>query len=265
MSDLTPNDGIGLVGINVNTPLSNLDVDGSFGTRLITISSNYAATNVDHTMVATTGGITVTLPTSVNRREYTIRNASSSAITLTGSIDGLASSIPIPAGQALTVQGDGSTWYKTSDLAQSTIVYTLANRTTAMALTAAPAVLAFPNAPTNVSTAYNTSTGVFTAPQSGFYEVTASAKFAFAATGGAPNVACMQIRGPIPAVIAESCNASENDCCVAGTDFKTVSPSTTVFLTAGQTLDIAVYAPTGVAPVLQTTAGANILNITRVQ
>ncbi len=141
----------------------------------------------------------------------------------------------------------------------------IATKTTTQTLTATPTAMPYNSASINVGTAYNTATGVFTAPSTGIYEVTASAKFRFGTNGAAPNVACLQINAPGATKINESCNASENDVSVSGTDFKTAEPAAKVNLTSGQTITILVYAPSGTVPTLQTTVGTNQLSIVRLE
>lgn len=79
-----PLTGIGIGIKTVVAPTSTLQVAGSFSTAYVEKSANYTATINDNTIVCTTAGITITLPTAVGitGREYTIVNASSGNITV---------------------------------------------------------------------------------------------------------------------------------------------------------------------------------------
>jgi len=264
LSDGTPNDGLGLVGVNTATPLSNLDVDGSFGNRIVNIAANYTALATDHTIIANTGVGIVTLPAPVARREYVIKNSGTAAITISGNIDSVAGSVTLLPGSSFTFQSDGVTWKTVEDDSRSRVMI-IASKTTAQTLTATSTVMRYNIASYNLSGSYNAATGIFTAPTTGFYQITSSARYTFAVNGGAPNVACMDILGPGTTVLNSSCNSSENDCCTAGTDIKSTAVTATVFLTVGQTAQVNIYTPSGAAPVLQTIAGTNMLQIVRIE
>ena len=110
---LNINHSTGFVGVRTTTPLSNLEVNGSFGTNIIsTGAATYTLISTDSTVVMTTAGAVVTLGASVNKRVVTIKNGSTGNITFTGHIDNVASAtLTIPAGQSRTLHGNGTTWW----------------------------------------------------------------------------------------------------------------------------------------------------------
>lgn len=110
---LNINHSTGFVGVRTTTPLSNFEVNGSFGANNITSSAlTYTLMSNDYTVVMTTAGAVVTLGASVNRRIVNIKNGSTSNITFTGHIDNVASAtLTIPSGQSRKLHGNGTTWW----------------------------------------------------------------------------------------------------------------------------------------------------------
>lgn len=111
----------GLVGIGSGTPLSTLDVQGSFGHEVTAIS---ASTTADATATvwlvdASGGAVTLTLPTaaSADRRVYHVKKTDSSlnAVTIDGSgaetIDGAATQTLIAQYESIQIVSDGTSWY----------------------------------------------------------------------------------------------------------------------------------------------------------
>ena len=114
-------DDQGFIGLNTATPLSRLDITGSLGGDIVGKTANYTATSDDYTIIcnATSGDITITLPTASTstRRTYHIKKIDSSVNTVT--IDGdSAETIDDAATQTLnnqydsiTIQSDGTEWW----------------------------------------------------------------------------------------------------------------------------------------------------------
>ena len=107
------------IGIGTTTPLSSLDVAGSFGTKVRTFTSAYTADITDCNLIFTgTSVTTLTLPdaTTITGRWYVIKNASSNASTLniatTSSqfIDAVTSQSLTSAYQTMTVVSNGTGW-----------------------------------------------------------------------------------------------------------------------------------------------------------
>lgn len=95
-----------------------VDSNGDFGVltenqyniRSVTTATTLVQT--DYTIVYTVAGLTQTLPASVNKQIYNLKNGSTGNLTITGNIDGvLASTITIAAKNSLTLHGDGITWW----------------------------------------------------------------------------------------------------------------------------------------------------------
>lgn len=79
--------------------------------------------NTDHSIVATSPG-TVVLPAPVLRRRFSVRNASTGNVTVTGNIDGVAgASILLGVGQGISFHAVAATWYRSEDLQASPYVF----------------------------------------------------------------------------------------------------------------------------------------------
>lgn len=111
----------GDVGIGAAAPLSTLDVQGSLGHAVATISSNATAddTAVVYLVDASGGPVTLSLPpaASAERRIYHVKKIDSSlnAVTIDGdgaeTIDGQATQALISQYDALQLVSDGTEWF----------------------------------------------------------------------------------------------------------------------------------------------------------
>jgi hypothetical protein len=111
-----------LMGVNIATPLSTLDISGSVGDGNITaVSTNTTLGVTHHTVIvdATSGAVTITLPlaSGCTRRKYVIRkkDVSSNAVTVLASgadqIDA-QTSVPLWAVyQTIEIESDGTNWH----------------------------------------------------------------------------------------------------------------------------------------------------------
>lgn len=110
-------------GINTGFPLSSFDVNGSFGANIRTSAGGTTGAYTDHSIVATSPG-TVVLPAPVLRRRFSVRNASTGNVTVTGNIDGVAgASILLGVGQGISFHAVAATWYRSEDLQASPYVF----------------------------------------------------------------------------------------------------------------------------------------------
>lgn len=105
----------GLVGINIAAPVSTLDILGSLGTKIRTITTSATAAVTDYTLLcdATGGVVVVTLPTAsgATGRIYTVKKIDASANNVTlATVDGGTKTISVRY-SGYTVQSDGSLWY----------------------------------------------------------------------------------------------------------------------------------------------------------
>ncbi len=97
---------------------SKLDVNGSFGNAIRSITADYTTDGDDHTIIiATSVGatpLTVTLPaaTTCDRREYTIVNRNGSIKTITSYSDFSGTSTALPANASITLQSNGTNWFR---------------------------------------------------------------------------------------------------------------------------------------------------------
>ncbi len=97
---------------------SKLDVSGSFGNAIRSITADYTTDGDDHTIIiATTVGatpLTITLPAAntCDRREYTIVNRNASIKTVTSYNDFSGSSTAIPANASISLQSNGTNWFR---------------------------------------------------------------------------------------------------------------------------------------------------------
>lgn len=111
----------GLVGIGSGIPLSTLDVQGSFGQQVTSISSSTTAdaTAVVWLVNATGGSVTLTLPTaaSAQRRVYHVKKTDSSLNTVivagngAETIDGSNTQSLIAQYESIQIVSDGTAWY----------------------------------------------------------------------------------------------------------------------------------------------------------
>ena len=134
-------DGSGNIGMGTATPGSKLDLKGTM--RFSGSTSGY----VGFVAAAAAGGTTYTLP----------------------SADGAS-------GQALTTNGSGTLAW--GSVASPTLLVA-ATRTSTYTLGTSYSTLAYNSATTNVGSAYNTSTGVFTAPATGLYQIIINNNYTF--------------------------------------------------------------------------------------
>ncbi|HEY1201696.1 MAG TPA: hypothetical protein VGE79_11970, partial [Niastella sp.] len=108
--------GGGNIGINNNTPTSQLHVSGAVSFPSATISTNTTLDNTHYTVRCTVGGITVTLPTasSCPGRIYIIINYNTGgSVTTSAFLTATASSTTsISSGSTVQIQSDGTNWYK---------------------------------------------------------------------------------------------------------------------------------------------------------
>ncbi|WP_321944626.1 hypothetical protein [Burkholderia cenocepacia] len=109
-----------------------------------------------------------------------------------------------------------------------------------------------------VNSSFNATSGVFTAPATGYYRVSASAQFA--ATAGAVGNQLGWVVTANAVVVAQSPYFIE----AANSTARTVSVNTIVSLTAGQTMTLGLYQNTGAALALSSTAANNWVSISRV-
>lgn len=109
-----------------------------------------------------------------------------------------------------------------------------------------------------VNANFNAATGVFTAPATGYYRVSATCQFV--ATAGAVSNQMGWVVTANGAVVAQSPYLIE----AAGSTPRAVSVDTIVSLSAGQTLTLGLYQNTGAALALSNTAANNWIAINRI-
>jgi len=108
------------LGILTSNPESNLEVNGSFGKKVTSITGNTTLNDTHGTIVCNTNAATVTLPSAANSgaRVYEIKRAVGNTNNITiivaggGTIDGATPYILSNAGQSVTVFSDGTNWLK---------------------------------------------------------------------------------------------------------------------------------------------------------
>lgn len=108
------------VGIQTTSPNSSLEVSGSVGAKVTSVSTTYTAAN-DYTILASASGgsFTITLPASsgVTNRMYVIKKTDSSVNTVTidanasETIDGALTYVLTTQYAAITIACNGSNWF----------------------------------------------------------------------------------------------------------------------------------------------------------
>ncbi|SIN71019.1 hypothetical protein [Chitinophaga niabensis] len=108
------------LGLPVSSQASTLNVNGSLSLPLTKVSSNYAITSNDYTVIAL-NSVTLTLPGDVgaNPRLYELQNASASSLTVATSLSqkiknldtDTTTSYALASGARITVQFDGTDWW----------------------------------------------------------------------------------------------------------------------------------------------------------
>jgi hypothetical protein len=155
----------GNVGVNNAGPVSNLDVNGSFGFAIRGAGSSTSQTETDGTVVFTSAFAVYTLlaPTaSNNRRVIAVKNQTTGNISVVGNIDGVAgTTYTIQGGGGVIFQSNGSSWWAIADNTPTgkTQVSARANRGTDLTLDNLKfRVAATGNASLQVSTVSGTAT-----------------------------------------------------------------------------------------------------------
>lgn len=108
------------VGVNTNSPLSSLDINGSFGKKVSIVSSSITLDETYSSIVADNGAtaITLTLPAAntCSGRIYDFKrsNTSTTNVTIAGTIDGATNYILSLANQSVCIFSDGTNWRSTT-------------------------------------------------------------------------------------------------------------------------------------------------------
>ena len=94
-----------------------MDVNGSLGVGIRTITFSTTAAVTDHTIIiaTTASAVTITLPSAptVTRREYRIVNQNAAAKTVSSYTDFTgAASTTIPGNNAVVIQSNGTGWVR---------------------------------------------------------------------------------------------------------------------------------------------------------
>ena len=120
-------DNDGSVGIGTTDPSTLLSVSGPIATAISTKTSNYTITSTDSTILADASGgsVVITLPAvaGCSGRIYTVKctakgvgNAMNVASNGSETIDGATNDVILEALGAVTLQSDGSGWYKIAEI-----------------------------------------------------------------------------------------------------------------------------------------------------
>jgi hypothetical protein len=263
----------GNVGINTGaaTLNSGLTINTSLATVTTTVAASSSLTAAQQALFVNASSTTQTLPSaSVSPgRIYSIKNIGTSIATTIasagGTIDGSATYALAGLNDAILVQSDGTNWRVIASIIASNFPQILveANRTTAYNL-GAVAVLPYNVAPTNVGTAYNTTTGIFTAPATGMYEFTAGANVNIAAAAGG-SFYIELFNNSTATSLSQDWDGDSND--TGGATFRTSGiTSKKVSLTSGQQVSIRTQTVTGGAKSINLgNPSANFLQIIRLR
>ncbi len=118
------------VGIGTTDPKSSLEVQGSMGYKVTTITSATTLTEDHHVVLCNNGPYTVTLPPAAANtgRVYRIKNidAQSDVITIDGNgsetIDGALTYALQPYKHSITLISEGANWYIIENLTEASVV-----------------------------------------------------------------------------------------------------------------------------------------------
>lgn len=105
----------GWLGVGADSSRSYIDANGSFGANITTTTSNITLNETHYTVIITGGTPTVTLPlaSSATRRMYVIVNQTASALTISSYKDlSGTSQTTVAATSSITIQSDGTNWYR---------------------------------------------------------------------------------------------------------------------------------------------------------
>jgi hypothetical protein len=119
----------GNVGIGTTSPVSSLDINGSLGCKVTTITSTTTLNNTHNIVLCNSGAYTVTLPAAASNtgRIYYIKNIDTDGdnITVDGNgsetIDGSATYILDAYLQSIKIISDGSNWHVIADTNNGTL------------------------------------------------------------------------------------------------------------------------------------------------
>jgi lipopolysaccharide export system protein LptA len=275
-------DASGNVGINTGaaTLNSGLVVNTSLATVATTVVASGTLTALQQAIFVNANTTTQTLPTAASApgRIYTIKNtntASGTTVSVSGggTIDGSISYALAGVNDSVVVQSDGSVWRVIAANTTSSYPQILveANRTTALTPTVVSTALPYNAAAINIGTAYNTTTGIFTAPAAGIYEFNSTVSMnlpASASTTARRGDYFIELFNVSTGTIVQQVwEGNSND--TGGAEYNTTSlASRKISLTAGQQVSvrIAVMSVTGGPRTLYTTtAAANTLQVVRLR
>lgn len=265
-------DASGNVGIatGVGTLNSGLVVNTSFATVATTVTTSTSLNSSQMAVFVNANSTTQTLPTanSAPGRIYNIKNIGTATDTTIdvsggGTIDGNTTYTMGDTGDGVLVQSNGTSWSIISSISGASYPQVLVNarRTTALTLGTVVA-LAYNNASVNVGNAYNTSTGVFTAPATGVYSISAIANITFPRSNiGDAYIEVYNNTGS--ASIKQGWTGASNNS--GGTTYRAnTEVNTMVSLSAGQQVSIRIAKNSGGTQTIYTTSQtANILEIVR--
>lgn len=252
--------GAGNLGLGGATGIARLDVNGAAVLRSVVladiplpgpIGTAGATVDVASTVVLnqTTNNVALTLPNPANatagRLLYVTHNGTATGITVAGK--------SINTGETISFVWDGNSWNPPAYIAPNrAYVYAAAAANTVVANNAATVA----NWPETTDSGNNSAAGIFTAPRAGFYSVAAAVTYLVAAWNATTYA---QISIAVNGADRHQGTATVEK---AGNRIVSVNVSATVFLTAGQTLQINVFQNSGTA---KNTAGGVVSYYTIVE